>query len=268
MKFNIFLLLTSCLMLFSCATPSEKFIRTADEMGFKGMIVDSGQFRHRIYVNKHIQQKTAQPVVHVYLDGDGTPWEKRRWITDDPTSRNYLILRMMGQDPSPAILLGRPCYLGLSLSTACHSKYWTSHRYSQKVVSGMIKALNSWLQSRHYKKVVLMGYSGGGVLAMLMAPDIKSIDSVVTVAANLDVVAWSQMHGYSPLSGSLNPADFSLPVEIKQFHLSGGRDDVVPESIVKKIAKKNSQAKFMLFEQYTHQCCWDDNWSRILTTIF
>ena len=213
MKLHYFLILISCLILFSCATPSEKFISKAEEMEFKGIIIDSGQFRHRIYVNNHIQKKSVQSVIHVYLDGDGTPWEKNRWITDDPTPRNHLILRMMEQDPSPAILLGRPCYLGLNQSTVCHNKYWTSHRYSQQIVSGMIKALNAWLQSRHYKKVVLIGYSGGGALAMLMASSVKSIDSVVTVAANLDVVAWSRLHGYSPLSGSLNPADFSLPVK-------------------------------------------------------
>lgn len=261
------LLLVSYLMLFSCATPTEKYIRTANEMGFREIIVDSGQFHHRIYANNTALQQSGSPVIHVYLDGDGTPWEKHRWITDDPTPRNHLVLRMMQQDQAPAILLSRPCYSGFSRSVACHNKNWTSHRYSQEVVASMNKVLNAWILSRLYKKVVLIGYSGGGVLAMLMAPAIKTVDAVITVAANLDVVAWSRLHGYSPLSGSLNPAEFALSKDIKQFHLSGGLDDVVPESIVKKIAKKNSRAIFMSFAEYNHHCCWDDDWSRVLNKI-
>lgn len=254
-------------MIFSCATPSEKYIKTATEMGFQGVVVNSGQFHHRIYVNKQVQQQADNPVIHVYLDGDGTPWENHRWITDDPSPRNHLVLNMMMQDQAPAILLGRPCYLGFSQSTACHHKYWTSHRYSHQVVSSMTKVLNAWIQSKRYKKVVLIGYSGGGTLAMLIAPAIKSVDTVITVAANLDIVAWSQLHGYSPLFGSLNPAEFSLPEEIKQFHLTGEEDHVVPKSIVKKISKKNSQATFVSFAEYNHHCCWGDDWLGILTTI-
>lgn len=261
------LLLIGCLMLFSCATPTEKYIRTANKMGFREIIVDSGQFYHRIYANKKVLQPSGSPVIHVYLDGDGTPWEKHRWITDDPTPRNHLVLRMMQQDQAPAILLSRPCYSGFSQSVACHNKYWTSHRYSQEVVSSMSNVLNTWILSRHYKKVVLIGYSGGGTLAMLMAPTIKSVDAVITVAANLDIVAWSRLHSYSPLSGSLNPVKYSLPKGIKQFHLSGVLDNVVPESIVKKIAQKNSQALFISFTEYNHHCCWDDDWSGVLGRI-
>ncbi|MCK5829951.1 MAG: dienelactone hydrolase family protein [Methylococcales bacterium] len=265
MKYLFFFI--SSFILFSCATPSERFIETANKMGFQEVIVNSDQFNHRIYINKYAQQQVDNSVIHVYLDSDGTPWENHRWITDDPSPRNHLVLRMMKQDPVPAILLGRPCYLGFSQSTDCHDKYWTSHRYSHQVVSSMTQVLNAWIQSNQYSNIVLIGYSGGGTLAMLMAPAIKSVDTVLTIAANLDIVDWSQLHGYSPLFGSLNPADYSLPKDIKQFHLFGGNDNVVPKKIVKKISKKNSQAEFVLFTEYNHHCCWDNDWSGILTRI-
>ncbi len=262
-----FLIFISSLLLFSCATPSEKHIKMAIGMGFQDIVVNSGQFNHRIYANKRVQLQIDHSVIHVYIDGDGTPWESHRWITDDPSPRNHLVLRMMQQDQSPAILLGRPCYLGFSQSIACHNKYWTSHRYSHNVVFSLTKTLNFWLKSNHYKKVVLIGYSGGGTLAMLMAPAVKLVDTVITVAANLDVVAWIQWHHYSPLFGSLNPADFSLPENIKQIHLSGEDDLVVPKNTVKKIFKKNSQARFVSFTKYNHHCCWDDDWIGILTNV-
>jgi len=256
-----------CCLLFSCASPSKKFSLQAREMGFTEVLADTNLFSHRMYSNDLASKSPTQPSLHVYLDGDGTPWKNQRWISSDPTSRNHLIINMMAQDKAPAILLGRPCYYGLSQVPNCHYKYWTSHRYSKEVVSSMSYALNNWLKHHAYSQVVLIGYSGGGSLAMLMAPKINADLTVITVAANLDIKAWSQFHNYSSLFGSLNPTDYSLPKAIRQFHLYGGRDDVVPEFIVKKIAKNNNQARFIAYDQFGHHCCWGDEWEKILAKI-
>ena len=70
----------------------------------------------------------------------------------------------------------------------------------------MAAALSDILQRRPYQGLVLIGYSGGGVLAMLLAEQFPATQAVVTVAGNLDTDAWAIEHGYSPLRGSLNPA--------------------------------------------------------------
>ena len=66
----------------------------------------------------------------------------------------------------------------------------------------MVAALRSFLSVHPYPHVVLIGYSGGGTLAWLMASRIPETTRVVTIAANLDIDEWTRIHGDSPLSGS------------------------------------------------------------------
>jgi len=259
------ILLFICNFLYGCATPSERFNQKAVNLGFKSQIVETDQFQHQIYLSKHIK-KTS--VLNVYIDGDGTPWERNRWIADDPTARNPLILRLMKQDETPSILLGRPCYYGLSLARGCDNKFWTSHRYSKQVVDSMAEALNNWLDQYDYKDIVIIGYSGGGAIAILMADKIKQLSTVVTVSANLDVAQWSEFHGYSPLKQSLNPADQTeLNAKIKQVHFAGKEDEVVPAFIIKEYAEKQINAKYYEFPGKDHACCWDDDWGEQLRLL-
>ena len=73
-------------------------------------------------------------------------------------------------------------------------------------MSSMASALRRYLSRGDIDRLVWLGYSGGGTLAMLLAPRFDQTTDVVTVAANLDIDAWTDRHGYSRLSGSLNPA--------------------------------------------------------------
>jgi len=248
-----------------CVTPARHFTETAFELGFTSEIVRSAQFQHQIYSSNALM---GGGILHVYLDGDGTPWEKNRWIADDPTARNPLILRLMAQDKQAAILLGRPCYYGLNHSVECDNKYWTSHRYSKAVVDSMSSALNAWLAKHRFNEVVLIGYSGGGSIAMLMADTIKAVTKVVTLSANLDVTAWSQFHGYSALKDSLNPADETkLNEQVEQFHFAGQEDDIVPAFIINEYADSQNNAKYYELAETDHSCCWEDEWSAILRII-
>ena len=165
-------------------------------------------------------------------------------------------------------MLGRPCYYGLNHSPECHNKYWTSHRYSKEVVDSMASVLNTWLTRHQFNDVVLIGYSGGGSIAMLMADKIKNLMKVVTVSANLNVTAWSQFHGYSALKESLNPADeIKLDEQIEQFHFAGQNDDIVPAFIINEYADSQKNAKYYELAETDHSCCWEDEWPAILRII-
>ena len=68
----------------------------------------------------------------------------------------------------------------------------------------------------------MIGYSGGGTLAQLVAEKFTQTRAVVTLAGNLDLAAWVQLHDYTPLGGSLNPAERPpLPGHILQIHYVG-----------------------------------------------
>ncbi len=249
--------------LVGCATPAERFKHTALSYGFKFQVQGSKGFKHQLFLADNMAE---DGILHIYLDGDGTPWERQRWVADDPTARNPLILRLMQQDQQSAILLGRPCYYGIQ--DGCDSKYWTSQRYSKPVVDSMVQALNAWLKQYDFKQIVLIGYSGGGTIAMLMANRIKKLSTVVTVAANLDVDEWSKFHGYSILGASLNPANESeLHSDIRQIHIAGKDDDVVPIFIIREFAEKQGNAQFYVFHDHDHACCWEESWGKILMLI-
>ncbi len=218
---------------------------------------------HRLFINRQALNNDKTETLHVYLDGDGTPWLHNRWKSHDPTSRNPLILQLLHQDDHPALLLGRPCYHGYSNTSPCQNKYWTSHRYSRAIVNSMTLALKKWLDKHAFDHIVLIGYSGGGVLALLMTTDIPQVTTLVTVAANLDVAAWSRHHHLPPLSQSLNPADMERAIHAKQLHIAGSEDRIVPPSIIKAYASQHN-AQYLILPSQNHHCCWQDIWREIL----
>lgn len=166
---------------------------------------------------------------HIYIEGDGRPWESRYKVSPDPTIAKPLMLRLMQKESASVIYLGRPCYLGLAGEAACEPYVWTHGRYSEQVVSSMADALRSQVKQHDIKRLVLFGHSGGGTLAMLLAERIPQTQAVVTLAGNLDTQAWVRKHGYSPLVGSLNPADLpELSSRIDQFHFVGKMDNNLP----------------------------------------
>ena len=148
----------------------------------------------------------ASSTLHVYLEGDGTPWVYRVIVTPDPTPRRPLMLGLMSLDDAPSIYVGRPCYNGTSGASGCDDTLWTSARYSATVVDSMAKAIRVIARRGGYSALRLFGHSGGGTLALLLAPRLEGVLDVVTVAGNLDIEAWTRHHGYSPLRDSLNPA--------------------------------------------------------------
>jgi pimeloyl-ACP methyl ester carboxylesterase len=207
----------------------------------------------------------ASRTLHIYLDGDGTPWHP--WgPAADPTPRNPLVLRLMALDRAPSLYLGRPCYLGLSLTAPCGSAFWTGERYSDAVVSSMEAALRRWLGRTEVDRLVWVGYSGGGVLAALLAPRFERTTDLVTVAANLDIDAWADLHGYSRLTGSLNPArQPPLPAWIRQRHYVGGKDRAVPTEVTRRGAV--DPGTVIVVPAYDHTCCWETMWPTVLDAL-
>lgn len=237
--------------------------RYAANHGFERSVVEGAGFRHVVYTNS--RSPAAGVTLNVYIEGDGTPWILRRYVAKNPTSGDAVMLRLMALDPAPAVYLGRPCYFGLHEDPGCEKKYWSSHRYSAAVVNSMAAALARLAPGR---AVNLLGHSGGGTLAVLLAARVPRVKSVITLAANLDIDAWAGLHGYEPLSGSLNPQlEGPLPAGIVQFHASGGRDkNIVPE-FVENFSRTQPGAGFRLYPRQSHACCWEEVWPEILSGL-
>lgn len=242
-----------------CASQSQRMDERAADLGYRRLVVQGAGYRHVAY----LKAGRAGDALHVYLEGDGSPWARRRVAAADPTPRKPLMLELMSLDPAPGLYLGRPCYGGLSQDRGCAPEMWTDRRYSEAVVASMSAALDRL--SADYPALVLLGYSGGGTLAMLIAARQPKTAAVVTVAANLDTARWTELHKQRPLIGSLNPADRPpLPPDIRQVHYAGGRDDNVPPTLVRSAISRQRGATFRVFARQDHGCCWREVWPEIV----
>jgi pimeloyl-ACP methyl ester carboxylesterase len=217
-------------------------------------------FVHRAY-SANLQDRSD--VLHVYIEHDGTPWIDNRIVAEDPTPRTPFALELMGRDTGSRLLLGRPCYF--EPETACDPMLWTHRRYSPEVIASMVAALRSFLAQHPFRRVLLIGYSGGGTVAWLMAARLPETAGVVTVAANLDIDAWTRVHGYSSLTGSLDPASLPpLPPGIVQVNYFGGRDPNVPPSVFQSFGRHHPEATLIEIATFDHVCCWIERWPQLL----
>ena len=250
------------LALAACATPAERFEHRAVALGFTPISLQGEGFRHRAFA---AGARRGADTLHVYIEHDGTPWLDFRYVSEDPMPRTPFALELMSRDVGPRLFLGRPCHFEPRGDPGCDPLVWTHRRYSPEVVASMVAALRDFLATHHHRRVVLVGYSGGGTLAWLMARHVPETAGVVTVAANLDTDRWTSLHGYSPLAGSLNPALLSaLSPAIVQVHYAGGRDRKVPPAIVESFGRSHPEAQVVVIPDFDHECCWVERWPEFL----
>lgn len=248
-------------LLGSCANPARRADDIAGREGLQRQIETGGDFRHVIYRNITPMQGG---VLHVYIEGDGTPYWQSDIIAPDPTPVNPLMLRLMGLDSAPSIYLGRPCYFALYRDHACNAIYWTLRRYGPEVLDSMEAVLRAEIARTGALRVELFGHSGGGTLAVLLAQRVIEVTRVVTIGANLDLAAWTALHHYTPLTGSVNPIDVPGRSNLSILHLVGQNDANTPPSLVENASRARGGEPVRVIARFDHKCCWEALWPEIL----
>jgi pimeloyl-ACP methyl ester carboxylesterase len=127
----------------------------------------------------------------------------------------------------------------------------------------MATALRGALGPDNLRELVLVGYSGGGVIATLLATRLPRVAGVVSIAANLDVAEWARLHGYEPLHGSLDPAREPVAA-VPRVLLVGAKDTNVPPSSIAGYLATHPGAKVLQQASYDHVCCWVRDWGSLL----
>ncbi len=249
------------LFILGCSSNAVKNARFASSNGFTQTRIMGDDFTHVVYVNSH-RNSTRW---HVYIEGDGRPWAGRYTIAPDPTTHRPLMLRLMAKDDSPSIYLARPCYEGMVKETACQPWVWTHGRYSKSVVSSMVSVLEKFVQTNQIKELTLIGHSGGGALAMLIAEHIPQTRMLITIAGNLDIDYWAQKHGYSQLDGSLNPVEQPLLSKaIVQYHFTGKQDGNVSHEPVERLKAIYPALNHIQVENAGHMKGWENYFCELL----
>lgn len=208
----------------------------------------------------------------VYIEGDGHAWKTASLPSDNPTPINPVALRLAIQDPrSTVAYVARPCQFVSLQSRNCSELTWTSARFSPAVVDAMNEAVNALKEEYGATNIVLIGYSGGGGIAVLLAAKRTDVQALITIAGNLDTDAWVQLYGLEPLSGSLNPASVAAQLRnLPQTHFIGAKDEVIPKAVTQSYLSKlgsPNRAKVVELPNDGHVCCWSGNWLSLLEAV-
>jgi hypothetical protein len=262
--------LTFAVLLAACSTTAlvprqRKAEVIAGDGGWSYQLVDAGMFDLATYASP----RKGGDLLFVYLEGDGLAFLGPRTISSDPTPTEPVALELARRDPHDDVAyVARPCQYTMKLGARnCEPAYWTSRRYAPEVIESMGDAVDALKRDAGAKRVVLVGYSGGGAVAVLLAARRNDVVGVVTVSADLDLAFWTRRDGLSPLTGSLDPADVAAKVEkIPQVHFVGSDDDVVGPSVtlsyISHMTDRN-HASVIEVPHFDHVCCWVDQWSAL-----
>jgi len=266
-------MLISLLLVAGCvSTPThEERLQNANSLarqaGWHGITLPTSPFKLHAFLPAEIQ---PTDLLSIYIEGDGLAWLSRRRISSNPTPLKPIALQMALQDQGATAYLARPCQY-VTDNTACTPALWTSERFSNQVITASNAAINELKQRFHAKRLRLIGYSGGGAVAALLAARRNDVDQLITVAGNLDHASWTLHHGVSPLSGSLNPADeWQALQSIPQTHFVGADDNIIGRHVAESYRAHfppDRQPEIRVISGADHHCCWNEQWPELLGSV-
>ena len=207
--------------------------------------------------------------VTIYLEGDGFAYVTPTKISSNPTPIKPTALTLATSDSSESVIyLARPCqYVDLTREKYCSHKYWSSHRFAEEVVSAYEQALDQIKNLVQGVAFHLVGYSGGGAVAVLIASRRGDVISVRTVAGYLDHIALNEMVGAAPLKGSLDPMRAASALRgIPQVHYSGLNDLVIPPWVGERfvsVVGNPKCARWIRVDGVSHEYGWVEYWKTV-----
>lgn len=269
------LLLSFVLLLAACTSVSPVARReTADTLasshGWQALRLPVRDFMLAGYAPPAV---TAD-VLTIYVEGDGMAWLSPSRPSDDPTPLRPVALELaLLHSHGTAVYLARPCqYVQGDERRGCATPYWTDHRFSAEAVEAASEAIDALKQRYRASRLVLVGYSGGGAIAALVAARRQDVVRLVTVAGNLDPLAWTRLHDLPPLAGSLNPADaWQRLQDIPQVHFVGAEDTNVPQAVANAYAARfpaDKRPDIRVIDGASHTCCWASRWPTLAGIAF
>ena len=230
-----YLLITLIFLLAGCVNGDsrERAARLAKKAGLNSQNLQTSPFELRVW----LRITAPEQPVRVYIEGDGFAWRSRTRPSDDPTPRQPTGLMLAAADTSANVVyLARPCqFIGPPLPANCGATWWTDNRFSPQVVQAMNEALNQAPRALPDARIELVGYSGGGAIAALIAARRDDVRSLRTVAGNLDVAYVNATHNVSAMPQALSAIDVAPQLaNLPQIHFTGSADTTVPPAAARR----------------------------------
>jgi dienelactone hydrolase len=261
------LVLLAALLPACASTRRERGPELAGSAGWRWEILQAGAFD---LAAASAPGRSGETLV-AYLEGDGLAYVYAEQPAIDPTPTDPVALRLALADPGHDAVawLGRPCQYTLpGHGRNCGTDYWTSRRYAPEVVDSIGAAIDALKEKVGARRLVPVGYSGGGALAALLAARRADVAEVITVAADLDLAYWTARAGLAPLRGSLDPALVADRLgAIPQIHFTGGEDHRVGTDVVRSFMRRlppATPARLVEIAGFDHACCWVRDWPSLI----
>lgn len=272
MKIKVIFLIVICITGCSTTPAPQERSSYAKEIAFEAAF-ESATFGQQFPLQAfYALSRPSEDVVRVYIEGDGFAYVTRSIPSPDPTPIDPTALKLAVADRSGNVVyLARPCQFNAKEVKQCSQKYWTDGRYSEGAVAIVSEAIDDLKKRYGVKEIELVGFSGGATIAAVLAAKRGDVTALRTVAGNLDIDAFVEHHKISEMPHSLNPAEFSSSLKgLPQVHIVGGRDKIVPSSIVEAYLAHQSvssgirKSRLLLINDLSHFGDWQKHWPRLL----
>ena len=252
----------------ACAAPDLSAIARANpeswgrQDGFAAARLSAGDFQLLAFA----RHSTPADSLTVYVEGDGAPWATPHHPPRDPTPRQPLALALARADNARSVAwLARPCqYLSPGALLECDKAYWTARRFAPEVIASFDHALTQLKAASGARSLRLVGYSGGGVIAVLLGMRRSDVRQVLTVAAPLSLGEWIAWHELSPMAQSSDPMHQERSMAAAHsVHFAGAQDRIVPPAIIERYVRSHG-GRLEAVAGFDHDCCWVRDWQRLL----
>ena len=258
------LLVFSSLLLGSCAfktVPQTANGQSIESLGFNAISVHP-VFKAYLRIRPSNDAVMAK-MLTIYIEGDGASWLFKTIPPRNPTPDKSLVVAMAASDPNPYVLyLARPCqFIDLRIVKECDESLWTDGRFSDEVITLLNQAIDEIVRSMPPLRLNLVGHSGGGTLATLIAAQRSDVNCLVTLASPLDLSAWTQALAIAPLLKSKNPAEPNANLkQIRQTHYLGENDRIVTKESIGRYRNFPPQTEFITIAGFDHRKFWLEHW--------
>jgi hypothetical protein len=236
------LLLTSLLLSACAMTTGERYQQVMQEGKAAGFAPVSFGSAPPLTGLLRAQAMPSTPAyLWVVIEGDGRAWLNMHEPSMDPTPVDPVGWRLAKDVSQKTVLyLARPCqYLNSDELDACSVTDWTDGRFAEKWVQRLNAAVDQAKRMSSARQIVLAGYSGGGVMAALVAARRDDVALLMTVASPLDHAAWTTHHKVTPLHASLSVVAVQQKLaRLPQLHVVGADDKVVPPFLMQDFLRR------------------------------
>lgn len=226
-------ILWAFLFLCSCSINPEWRVNHALNMlnaqNYNSGVIQSSPYPLFIAIPNKSESIVHSDTIHIVIEGDGYAWENRYTISENPTPKNPVGLKI-ALETGNAIYLAKPCqYI---FPSNCTPEYWTNRRYSSEIIASYQSAMDQ-LKTRYKNKTFdISAFSGGAYIALILSAERNDIKNVTTYAGLLNPQAWTTFHNISPILVKYKPSEIITKSKKTNFtHYCGEKDKIIPCSL-------------------------------------